>query len=71
LLPVWLQHTLTLLPFVAIFTDILAWFFTKWDPHYAYIVVTAGALLGVAWAGQIGISLYQIWFLKCRVAPGK
>lgn len=71
LLPAWLQHTLTLLPFIAIFTDILAWFITKWDPHYAYIVVTAGAVLGLAWAAQISISLYQIWFLKCRVIPEK
>ncbi len=70
LLPPWLQHTLTLAPFIAIFTDILAWFFTKWDPHYAYVVVIAGAVLGLAWAAQISISLFQIWFLKCRVTPG-
>jgi len=36
LLPAWFHHTLTLVPFIAIFTDILAWFVTKWDPHYAY-----------------------------------
>jgi len=66
LLPAWFQHTLTLLPFVAIFTDIAAWFFTKWDPVYAYTVVVAGGLLGLAWALQITISLYQIWFLRCR-----
>jgi len=64
-LPPWFQHTMTLLPFVAIFSDILAWFFTKWDPLYAYVVVISGALLGLAWATQISISLYQIWFLKC------
>ncbi len=66
LLPAWFQHTLTLLPFVAIFTDIAAWFLTKWDPVYAYIVAIAGGLLGAAWALQILISLYQIWFLRCR-----
>ncbi len=66
LLPHWFQHTLTLLPFVAIFTDIAAWFLTKWDPFYAYTVVSAGGLLGLAWAMQIVISLYQIWFLPQR-----
>jgi len=70
-LPAWFQHTLTLLPFVAIFTDIAAWFLTKWDPVYAYTVVTAGGLLGVAWALQITISLYQIWFLRCTEVSGK
>ncbi len=67
LLPAWFQYTLTLLPFVAIFTDIAAWFLTKWDPVYAYTVIIAGGLLGLSWALQILISLYQIWFLRCRV----
>lgn len=64
ILPDWFQHTLTLLPFVAIFADIFAWFVTKWDPHYAYVVVISGALLGLAWAAQISISLFQIWFSR-------
>ncbi len=60
----WLKATLILLPFVAIFADILAWFLTKWDPVYAYTVLVAGAVLGLGWAGQILISLYQLWFLR-------
>jgi len=67
LLPPWFQHTLTLMPFIAIFTDILAWFLTKWDPVYAYTVMIAGGLLGLSWVLQITISLYQIWFLRYRV----
>lgn len=60
----WLKATLMVSPFVAIFADILAWFLTRWDPVYAYTVVAAGALLGLAWAGQILISLYQLWFSR-------
>jgi len=60
----WLKAALMVSPFVAIFADILAWFLTKWDPFYAYTVVLAGVLLGLAWAAQILISLYQLWFLK-------
>lgn len=60
----WLKATLIVLPFAVIFADILAWFLTRWDPFYAYTVVAAGVLLGLAWAGQILISLYQIWFLR-------
>lgn len=67
LLPAWFKHTLTLLPFIAIFIDISAWFLTKWDPTYAYTVIFAGGMLGLSWALQISISLYQIWFLRCRV----
>jgi len=57
----WLKCTLVLLPFIAVFADILAWFLTKWDPVYAYTVISAGAALGAAWATQIFISLYQMW----------
>ena len=66
LLPAWFQCTLTLLPFIAIFTDIAAWFLTKWDPIYAYTIIIAGGILGLSWALQITISLYQIWFLRCQ-----
>lgn len=67
----WLKQTLLLLPFIAIFADILAWFLTKWDPIYAYTVIGAGATLGVAWAAQIFIALYQIWFLKSVNTPAQ
>lgn len=65
-LPGWLKAALIVVPFAAVFADILAWFLTKWDPFYAYTVVIAGAALGLAWAAQILISLYQIWFPKRR-----
>jgi len=63
-LPPLFKYTLTLLPFAAIFVDILSWFLTKWDPVYAYTIFFSGVALGAAWAGQMLISLYQIWFLR-------
>ncbi len=63
-LPSWFQNTVTLVPFLAIFFDISAWFLTKWDPVYAYTIIIAGGMLGLSWALQILISLYQLWFLR-------
>ena len=60
----WLEATLMVLPFLTILADILAWFLTKWDPVYADTVVAAGGLLGLAWAEQILVSLYQLWFVR-------
>lgn len=60
----WLKNLLLLAPFVAILADITTWFLTKWDPIYAYTIVTSGVLLGIAWAAQIFISLYQMWFMR-------
>ncbi len=65
-LPEWLKAALVVLPFASVATDILAWFLTKWDPFYAYTVVAAGAVLGLALVAQILISLYQTWFPKRR-----
>jgi len=65
----WLKTTLILLPFVAIFVDIIAWFLGRWDPVYAYTTVIAGGLLAVGLGGQIIISLYQLW-LPCRADKG-
>lgn len=61
---VWFKRFLVLSPMAAVFVDILSWFLTKWDYHYAIVVVLAGAVLGFSMAAQILISLYQIWFLK-------
>lgn len=60
----WLKNLLLLLPFAAILADIATWFLTKWDPIYAYTVVTSGILLGLTWAAQIFISLRQMWFMQ-------
>ncbi len=57
-----LKSTLIVLPFIAIFVDILAWFLTKGDPIYAYTVVIAGGVLGLCLAIQIFSALYQMWF---------
>ena len=61
---VWLKRGIVLMPMVAVFVDVLAWFLTKWDSHYAIVVIVAGSLLGFSMAVQIVVSLYQIWFLK-------
>ena len=60
----WLKVSLIVLPFAAMFADILAWFLTKWDPVYAYVVVIGGGLLGVSLIVQVLVSLWQLWFFR-------
>lgn len=61
---VWFKRFLVVSPMLAVFVDVLSWFLTKWDSHYAIIVIVAGGILGMSMALQILISLYQIWTLK-------
>lgn len=49
------------IPFMAIWIDVGSWWFTKYDPFFAYTVIGGGALMGLSLAAQIGISLYEIW----------
>lgn len=61
---VWFKRFLVVSPMLAVFVDVLSWFLTKYDSHYAIIVIVAGGILGMSMALQIVISLYQIWTLK-------
>jgi hypothetical protein len=57
----WLKVSLIVLPFAAMLADILAWFLTKRDPVYAYVVVLSGGVLGFSLTVQIVVSLWQLW----------
>lgn len=63
-LPIILKNTITIAPFIAVFIDILSWYLTKWDPLYAYTVVVAGAVVGLALAVQILVPLWQMWLFR-------
>jgi hypothetical protein len=50
------------LPYLTIWADIGAWWITKVKPVFAWVVVIGGALMGVALATQIFVSLWEMWF---------
>ena len=62
-IPASVQTSLVTIPFLAIWLDIGSWWFTKHAPIFAYIVIGGGVLMGLSLALQIGISLYEMWFL--------
>ncbi len=63
------KRVMVLVPFIAILLDILSWYITKVIPGFSYVVVLAGGLMGLSLAGQILVSLYQMWFYKPKVEP--
>jgi len=48
------------------FLDIASWWLTKVSEPFAYVVIVGGALMGVSFAIQWGVSMFQIWFFKGR-----
>jgi len=64
-IPVLLKRIAVIIPFAAIAVDISSWWFTKFSPHFfAYTVLISGGLMGLSFAFQAIVSLYQMWFLK-------
>lgn len=62
--PDWLINGVILIPFIAVFVDILSWFLTKRDPTYAYTIVISGIVMGLGLATQILMSLFQMWLWR-------
>ena len=67
-LPVWLKRVMVVIPFVAIFLDIGSWWFTHYKNVFAYSVFGGGALMGMSFAFQFTITIYQMWFYRPGVA---
>ncbi len=67
-MPVRFKRIVVVIPFAAIALDIGSWWFTKYSMHiFAYVVMIGGIVMGVSFAFQALISLYQMWFFKYPV----
>jgi hypothetical protein len=65
--PAWLRVSLLVFPYLTIIMDIGSWWVTKYySALFAYIVIIGGALMGLALAGQILISLWEMWVVPLR-----
>jgi len=67
-LPVMFKRIIVAAPFAFLILDISSWFITKIIPEFAYVVVAAGAFVGITFAIQILTSIYQMWFYKPKAA---
>ena len=65
----WVKSAVIMIPFVAIILDIMSWWLTKVSEPFAYVVVIGGGLMGLSFAYQWLVSMYQLWFFKCP--PGE
>lgn len=63
-LPVMFKRIVVAAPFVFLLLDISSWFITKIIPDFAYVVVGAGAVVGITFGLQLFISIYQMWIYK-------
>ncbi len=62
--PVWFKAAVIVVPFLTMITDIGSWYLTKLNPGFAWIIIVSGVLMGLSFAFQWFVSMYQIWFYK-------
>ncbi len=62
--PLWLKSVIMAAPFVAIVMDVSSWYFTKLFPPFGWVVLIAGALMGLSFATMWITSMYQMWIYR-------
>lgn len=59
--PVWFKCAVITLPFVAVMVDVSSWYVTKLFHPFAWVVMAAGATMGLCFAFMWVVSMYQMW----------
>ncbi len=62
--PVWFKCTVVALPFLCLTLDISSWYFTKLYHPFAWVVMGAGAVMGMCFAFMWVTTMYQLWFSR-------
>jgi S-100/ICaBP type calcium binding domain-containing protein len=62
--PVWFKCTVVALPFLAVAVDVSSWYFTKLYHPFAWVVMAAGAVMGLCFAFMWVVSMYQMWISR-------
>jgi hypothetical protein len=59
--PVWFKCLVVVAPFIALAADVSSWYFTKLFHPFAWVVMLAGAMMGLSFAFMWVVSMYQMW----------
>jgi hypothetical protein len=57
------KYPAIVMPYLFLLIDIASWWLTKLNPHFAWLVIVAGAGLGLSFAFMWTVSMYQMWIL--------
>jgi len=62
--PVWFKCLVVALPFVSVAVDVSSWYITKIYHPFAWVVMAAGAVMGMCFGFMWFVSMYQMWFSR-------
>ncbi len=61
-----LKVTVISMPYVFLLVDIAAWWLTKLNPNFAWLVIIAGGTMAFSFATMWTVSMYEMWILPRR-----
>jgi hypothetical protein len=50
-------------PYVFLLVDIAAWWLTKMNPNFAWLVIIAGGSMALSFAFMWLVSMYEMWII--------
>ncbi len=62
----WVKAILIFTPFAFLLIDVSAWWLTRLDPAFAWLVIIGGFGYTLASTIMLTTSLYQMWIMPCR-----
>ncbi len=62
--PTWFKCFVVGVPFLGILLDIGSWYLTKFYQPFAWVVVISGGFMGLSFAIEWVVSIYQMWFYQ-------
>ncbi|VVH58441.1 Elongation factor-1 alpha, partial [uncultured Gammaproteobacteria bacterium] len=60
------ERTIIFIPFAFLILDVSAWWLTRIDPAFAWLVIIGGFGYSLASAIMLSTSLYQMWVMPWR-----
>lgn len=62
----WVKSLIIFVPFAFLMIDILAWWLTRMNPGFAWLVIIGGFGYSLAATVMLTVSLYQMWILPLK-----
>lgn len=57
------KYPAVIMPYLFLLLDVAAWWLTKLNPHFAWLVIIGGVGLGLSFVFMWTVSIYQMWIL--------
>ncbi len=69
--PPTLKASAIVMPYIFLFVDIASWWLTKLSPHFAWLVIIGGGMMGISFAFMWGVSMYEMWIMPWNKADSR